>query len=165
MLSKFNLVVLTLSLGLGVTSCSRSGMASPLATTPSRSAVVGYEMLTPTAADALLRNPPIELVVLDVRTPSEFAAGHIAGAVDIDLSAVTFTGEVAKLDPKTPYFVYCHSGNRSAASSRLPATTRLQLHLRAARGHRRVAGGRSARYVRHGLRSSSRPSQVRALVL
>ncbi len=114
MLSKFNLVALTLSVGLGVASCASSSTSSPVTAAPVTSAVTGYQMLAPTAADALLRDPPKKLVVLDVRTPSEFAAGHIAGAIDIDLTAATWAGEAAKLDPKTPYFVYCHSGNRSA---------------------------------------------------
>jgi phage shock protein E len=53
-------------------------------------------------------------VILDVRTPEEFAAGHIAGAVDLDLQGASFETDVAALEPETPYFVYCHSGNRSA---------------------------------------------------
>jgi rhodanese-related sulfurtransferase len=52
-------------------------------------------------------------VLLDVRTPSEFASGHLEGAINVDFDNPTFTSEVQKLDKATPYFVYCRSGNRS----------------------------------------------------
>lgn len=61
---------------------------------------------------------PVELgpdtVVIDVRTPEEYASGHLAGAVNINLQAPTFGSEVAELDPDDSYVVYCKSGNRSA---------------------------------------------------
>lgn len=53
------------------------------------------------------------VVVLDVRTPQEFAAGHLAGAVNVDLESGTFEADLAALDQATPYAVYCRSGNRS----------------------------------------------------
>ena len=56
------------------------------------------------------------VVVLDVRTAEEFAEGHIAGAVNIDVNAVDFEKKVASLLLKkgTPLAVYCRSGRRSA---------------------------------------------------
>ncbi len=54
-----------------------------------------------------------DTMLLDVRTPAEFAAGHIAGAVNIDVEAATFPQLVAELDPAKNYAVYCRSGNRS----------------------------------------------------
>lgn len=55
-------------------------------------------------------------VVLDVRTPQEYASGHIPGAVNIDVSASDFAARVAALDRSTPYAVYCRTGNRSSAA-------------------------------------------------
>lgn len=52
-------------------------------------------------------------VMLDVRTPSEFQAGHIDKAVNIDFENQTFLSEIKKLDSSKTYFVYCRSGNRS----------------------------------------------------
>ena len=52
-------------------------------------------------------------VVIDVRTPAEYASGHLEGATNIDIEASTFSSKIAKLDKSTPYFVYCHSGNRA----------------------------------------------------
>lgn len=55
-------------------------------------------------------------VILDVRTPAEFATGHLAGAVNIDVQAATFAQKIAALDHAKNYAVYCHSGNRSQAA-------------------------------------------------
>jgi len=53
-------------------------------------------------------------VVLDVRTPREFAAGHMPGAVNIDFNAPDFAEKVAKLDPSKTYLVHCAGGVRSS---------------------------------------------------
>lgn len=55
-----------------------------------------------------------EGTILDVRTPSEFAAGHIAGATLVDWNDPSFSSRVAELDRSKRYLVYCRSGNRSA---------------------------------------------------
>lgn len=52
-------------------------------------------------------------MLIDVRTPAEFVAGHLDGAVNIDFENPTFAAEVHKLNKEIPYFVYCRSGNRS----------------------------------------------------
>jgi rhodanese-related sulfurtransferase len=53
-------------------------------------------------------------VVLDVRTQKEFAAGHIPGAVNIDVNATDFPEKVAKLEKSRTYLVHCGAGVRSA---------------------------------------------------
>ena len=55
-----------------------------------------------------------DVVILDVRTPEEYAQGHVPGAVNIDVSSPTFGDEIAELPKDTTYVVYCRSGNRSA---------------------------------------------------
>lgn len=56
--------------------------------------------------------------IIDVRTPAEYAEGHLEGAVNIDVSdAAAFQAGVADLDPSAAYVVYCRSGNRSAAAT------------------------------------------------
>jgi len=69
--------------------------------------------ITADEAAALLDDAPDGLVVLDVRTPEEFAEGHLAGAVLVDFYDPDFTEQLAALDPDLPYVVYCRSGNRS----------------------------------------------------
>lgn len=54
-----------------------------------------------------------EAVVLDIRTPEEFAGPRIDGAVNIDFYAADFADQIAALDRDTTYVVYCRSGNRS----------------------------------------------------
>jgi rhodanese-related sulfurtransferase len=57
-------------------------------------------------------------VVLDVRTENEFKAGHIPGAVNIDVNAGDFDEKVGKLDKGKTYLVHCAAGGRSARASR-----------------------------------------------
>lgn len=57
-----------------------------------------------------------DVVVLDVRTPEEFAAGHLPGAVNIDVNASDFADRIGQLEPDATYAVYCRSGNRSAVA-------------------------------------------------
>lgn len=52
------------------------------------------------------------VVFIDVREPGEFAAGHIAGAVNIPLSALADDSEVA-LPPARFHVVYCRTGPRA----------------------------------------------------
>jgi rhodanese-related sulfurtransferase len=67
--------------------------------------------LSPTDFAAAAKLPGT--VLLDVRTPSEFASGHIAGAVNLDVQSAEFTQAAGSLDRARTYAIYCHSGNRS----------------------------------------------------
>lgn len=53
------------------------------------------------------------VTVIDVRTAQEFAAGHIADAINIDVEGAGFEAGIAALDKRKTYAVYCHSGRRS----------------------------------------------------
>ena len=52
-------------------------------------------------------------LLLDVRTPDEFAQGRVPGSINLPLQHFTRIEEVAS-DKKTPLFIYCHSGARSS---------------------------------------------------
>ena len=54
--------------------------------------------------------------LIDVRTPKEFAAGHLGGVVNIDLAAEDFEERIADLDMAADYVVYCASGNRAGTA-------------------------------------------------
>ncbi len=54
-------------------------------------------------------------VVLDVREPIEWAAGHIAGATHIPLGQIP--ARVGELDPQARTLVVCHLGARSARAA------------------------------------------------
>jgi rhodanese-related sulfurtransferase len=58
-----------------------------------------------------------EVVVLDVRTPQEYAEGHVPGALNIDIASPTFAEQIAALPTDETYVVYCRSGNRSAQAA------------------------------------------------
>ena len=57
-----------------------------------------------------------DLVVLDIRTPEEYAEGHIEGAVNIDYRGADFVEKIAELDPDKAYLFHCRSGGRSGES-------------------------------------------------
>ncbi|WP_374166539.1 rhodanese-like domain-containing protein [Arcticibacter sp. MXS-1] len=58
-----------------------------------------------------------EHTLLDARTPAEFAKGHIAGAVNINVKDSTFSAQIKTLDKSKPVYVYCRSGVRSAKAA------------------------------------------------
>ena len=75
--------------------------------------------LSPQAAKELMdsRKGDPDFVILDVRTPQEYAAGHIAGARLLDFNAPDFAAQADKLPKDAGYLVYCRSGKRSAAAT------------------------------------------------
>ncbi len=56
-------------------------------------------------------------VIVDVRTPGEYAKGHLVNARNINVNADDFETEIAKLDKTEPVYVYCLSGGRSASAA------------------------------------------------
>jgi phage shock protein E len=58
-------------------------------------------------------------ILLDVRTSEEFNQGHIAGAVNFDISRSDIVQEIKRLDPSKTYIIYCKSGGRSQIASLL----------------------------------------------
>jgi rhodanese-related sulfurtransferase len=54
-----------------------------------------------------------EVIILDVRTPAEFAEGAIKGAINIDVNASNFKEKVSTLEKEKSYLIYCRSGMRS----------------------------------------------------
>lgn len=56
------------------------------------------------------------VALLDVRTPTEFADGHIEGAILIDYYSSDYVKRIQELDRQKTYLIYCRSGNRSGKS-------------------------------------------------
>ena len=53
-------------------------------------------------------------IILDVRTPDEYAEGHIEGAILLNfLDDKAFNKGLKRLDKKHTYYIYCRSGRRS----------------------------------------------------
>ncbi|MFN3597105.1 MAG: rhodanese-like domain-containing protein [Rubricoccaceae bacterium] len=79
---------------------------------------------TLSAADFKARYDAGDVAVVDVRTPGEYAGGHVAGAHLADMMAPDFDAQIDALglDPAQPVYLYCRSGNRSGkAAERLRA--------------------------------------------
>lgn len=87
-------------------------------------AIVGILLLSPSSKG---KGPIFELdsagvrdfardgaTIIDVRTPSEYAAGHLAGAVNIETP--NLANGLASADKTAPLVVYCASGSRSRAA-------------------------------------------------
>ena len=58
-------------------------------------------------------------IIIDVRSPEEFAAGHLEGAINLDYEGGTLEAELGSLDQDADYSVYCQSGRRSALATTL----------------------------------------------
>ena len=127
MISRRTVLLLPLALG-SVAACSPTapqtggalrpvGSASGASTAEAQAAALLVSPRSETTLSAAAFAEALEepgTVLLDVRTPAEFAEGHLEGAINLDMSAGGFEAAIADLDPAVPYAVYCRSGNRSA---------------------------------------------------
>jgi rhodanese-related sulfurtransferase len=59
------------------------------------------------------------LLLLDVRTPDEFSAGHIPGAVNIPYDQVA--AHLAEIPKGDEVVLYCHSGRRAGLAAEVLA--------------------------------------------
>ncbi|HJW29645.1 MAG TPA: rhodanese-like domain-containing protein [Saprospiraceae bacterium] len=98
---RFTLILLCF---IGMISCSSGQYA-------------GVKNLSAKAFDQTIKEQP-EKVILDVRTPEEYAEGHLAGALNVNWEGDHFDQQVAGLDKSKPVMVYCAAGGRSAAASK-----------------------------------------------
>ncbi len=76
-------------------------------------------LLTGCASKGEIRAKLVEgALVVDVRTPDEFARGHYDGAINIPLGELSDQLDRLGPDKNKPVVLYCHSGARSAAAKR-----------------------------------------------
>lgn len=100
------LVLIALLLVSALAACSSDGSDGSDGSDRSDGAMAADEIVV--AADTVL---------IDVRTPEEFAEGHLDGAVNISLQADDFDARIDELDRDGTYVVYCRTGNRSAQAA------------------------------------------------
>ena len=80
---------------------------------------------SPKSVESKSKNPEMSIkkqiekgaFLVDVRTPEEFAEGHIAKAVNMNVNDNDFESKIATLDKEKPVMVYCRSGGRSAKAA------------------------------------------------
>ena len=58
-----------------------------------------------------------DLILLDVRTPTEYSNGHLISALNINYYGNNFDKKIDELDKSKPIVVYCKSGGRSSKSA------------------------------------------------
>ncbi len=85
----------------------------------SRGTTSAAQELTPSGYQSQFADANTAYLLVDVRTPDEFATGHINGAVNIPLDSLeTRLSEVPRTEPVV---LYCRSGNRSAKAAQILA--------------------------------------------
>ncbi len=104
MTSRMRLLIVGLATAVVLSACGGSSTATDNK----------LELTSPAGISEIITEAPADLVVLDIRTPEEFAEGHLAGAINIDYYADDFEAQLAELDLSVPYVMYCRSGNRSS---------------------------------------------------
>lgn len=114
---KLVMLVLSAALVLGLTSvtgCVQSETDTAGLETPTQI----IKNITPKEALTLIENnrDNPNFVILDVRTPEEFAEERIENTINLDYYTDTFEDELNKLDKNKPYVIYCRSGMRSGVT-------------------------------------------------
>lgn len=103
-------IALPILLALGLSACSEDAVeAAPQSAAPASSSIRDISVAD---VDRLLGQEG-GAIVLDVRMPQEFEAGHIEGAVNVDFLSDDFAMVLAELDRDTSYILHCKSGSRS----------------------------------------------------
>ena len=81
----------------------------------------GFSTITPEEARAMMDDG--DVVILDVREPSEFATGHVPGAINVPLGEVRMGRTLPECpDLDKTVLIYCRSGRRSNIGGRRAAT-------------------------------------------
>lgn len=78
-------------------------------------------MITEITSEELNKKPANEkeIILIDVREPSEFAAGSIDGAILIPLGELKNKIKDFNFSPEKEIIVYCQSGRRSEAAAEI----------------------------------------------
>lgn len=103
--------ILIILLGVNIFACSSQQQASDVKTS-------AVKNMDPGEASNLLANNH-DIIIIDVRTPAEFNAGHIKGAKNINIADSDFQSQIEKLNRDSTYFVYCRTGHRSGMAVNL----------------------------------------------
>jgi len=69
-----------------------------------------------TARDLVTQNKTV--IVLDVRTPEEYAIGHIEGALNINIAEADFSKRVSKLNRDKTYIIHCSANVKNGRSAK-----------------------------------------------
>lgn len=60
-----------------------------------------------------------DVILVDVRTPEEFTAGHIDQALNVNWFDLNFAKQMESIDKNETIYLYCKKGGRSAKAAHL----------------------------------------------
>jgi rhodanese-related sulfurtransferase len=63
------------------------------------------------------------VTVIDVRSAEEYAEGHLANSININVESDQFNTQIANLDKEKEYALYCRSGRRSTLAAEQMASS------------------------------------------
>ena len=76
-------------------------------------ALILWSKFVPTSTEI----PSIDVhkaVIIDVRSPGEFAGGHVEGAINLPIDSITEADILKVAEKDQPIVLYCHSGGRAS---------------------------------------------------
>ena len=125
----WTIALLTIGVGLGVDDLTglELAYAPPFGSAKDPVNVVGYvagnvlsgfqEIIDWRALRDLLKTAPSSVQLVDVRTPTEFSAGTIPGALNIEVDGLR--ERLGEIDPGRPVVVFCQVGLRGYLAYRI----------------------------------------------
>jgi rhodanese-related sulfurtransferase len=105
-------IALLIILSIGFISCAQS-TKSESNTIETKGDIV-VSLISPNDLNAKLG----DIQLIDVRTPKEYAEGHLTNSVNINFHDATFADDMNKLDKDKELYIYCRSGGRSGKASK-----------------------------------------------
>lgn len=107
-----NKLIITFYLLLGGFSVASFGQATSNKVQQEKKKTIAIRLSKQAFKSKLEAASNVQLV--DIRTPEEFAAGTISGAVNMDYYATDFQQQLQSLDHTRAVFIFCKSGGRSS---------------------------------------------------
>jgi rhodanese-related sulfurtransferase len=109
-------ITLILTLSITFISCAQNKKEANTDTATTTMEAVQRKVITLITPEELSKvNNGIQLV--DVRTPKEYAEGHIPNADNINFYDPNFAEQIGKLDKDKAIYIYCRSGGRSGRAA------------------------------------------------
>lgn len=108
-------LIALLVLGVGITACD----TAPADNTTAESTTAESTAATADRTDATTAEADAEVVYVDVRTPEEFASGHVEGAINIPHTEMRQRHEELEPYADRQIVLYCQSGRRSGIAKEI----------------------------------------------
>lgn len=111
-----NILIVILLISASVFGCKNEG-STVASSAKSEAVAFGFTDMDVAAFQEKIKKGKV--VIMDVRTAEEYAAGHIEGAINFDVKSSSFASHIAKMNEDTEYMVYCKAGGRSVKACKI----------------------------------------------